>query len=98
LDLSPLGHEVGQGLRFDYGPRVELHGERAKFNGPLDNLAISISVVEDVAEREGGHDLYFVRLEVVLEFPGHDEDGVQELLDLWVVHLGVTKDVTNEVD
>jgi hypothetical protein len=26
-------------------------------------------------------------VEVVLEFPGRDKDGVQELLDLWIAHL-----------
>jgi hypothetical protein len=44
-------------------------------------------VVEDVAEWKGGYNLNVVCLEVMLEFFGHDEDRIQELLYLWVLYL-----------
>jgi hypothetical protein len=39
-----------------------------------------------------------VRLKIVAQLPSADEDGIQELLDLWVTCLGVGQDFTDEVD
>jgi hypothetical protein len=60
-------------------------------------LAVRISIVEDVAKWKGGYDLDAMHLEVVSLLPRHDEDHVQEFLDLWVEHLGVAEYFTDEV-
>jgi hypothetical protein len=39
-----------------------------------------------------------VRLKVVAQLSSSDEDSVQELLDVWVVCLGVGQDFADEVD
>ena len=50
LDLGPLGNEVGQRLRLDGGPQCEFNRECAQFYLPFDDSAVSVFVVEDVAE------------------------------------------------
>jgi hypothetical protein len=39
-----------------------------------------------------------VRFKVVAQLPLGDEDGIQELLDLWVMRLSVEQDIADEVD
>ena len=51
-----------------------------------------------VTEGEGGNHLDIVRLEVVAQLPGRDEDRVEEFLHLWVVQLGLAEYFTDELD
>ena len=53
--------------------------------------------MDDLAEREGRRDCHRMRLEVVMQLPLSDKDGVQEFLDLGVGSLGVGQDLANEV-
>jgi hypothetical protein len=55
-------------------------------------------VALDHLPKRGGHNHDRVQLEVVVQLSLGEEDGVQELLDLRVVHLGVGQDFTDEVD
>ena len=64
---------------------------------PLHDSSCAISVLDDLAEREGCHDHHRMRLKVVMQLPLGDEDGVQELLDLGVAGLGIGQDLANEV-
>ena len=54
--------------------------------------------MEYVTEGEGGDHLDFVRLEVVAQLPGRDEDRVEEFLHLGVAQLGLTEYFADEVD
>jgi hypothetical protein len=98
LNLRPIDNEVSQGLGLYGRLRNELDGEHAEIDRPFDDSAVGVSVVEDVAGWKQGYDLDTVCLEVISELPGCDEDRVEELLDLLIVHLGVTKYFTNEVE
>ena len=51
-----------------------------------------------VAEGEGGNHLDIVRLEVVAQLPGRDEDRVEEFLHLRIAQFGLTESFTDEVD
>ena len=53
--------------------------------------------MDDLAEREGRHDRHWMRLEVVMQLPLGDKDGVHEFLDLVVASLGIGQDLANEV-
>jgi len=54
--------------------------------------------VKYVAEGEGGNHLDIVRLEVVAQLPGRDEDRVEEFLHLRIAQFGLTESCTDEVD
>ena len=51
-----------------------------------------------VTEGEGGNHLDIVRLEVVAQLLGRDEDRVEEFLHLGVAQLGLAEYFTDEVD
>ena len=51
-----------------------------------------------VTEGEGGNHLDIVRLEVVAQLLGRDEDRVEEFLHLRIAQLGLTEYFTDEVD
>jgi hypothetical protein len=57
---------------------------------PLHNSPCGVLILDHLAERKGCHDYHQMRLEVVTQFPLGDQDGVQELLDLGIVSLGVS--------
>ena len=50
-----------------------------------------------VTEGEGGNHLDIVRLEVVAQLLGRDEDRVEEFLHLRIAQLGLAKYFTDEV-
>ena len=54
-------------------------------------------VVKYVTEGEGGNHLDIVRLEVVAQLLGRDEDRVEEFLHLRIAQLGLAKYFTDEV-
>ena len=76
----------------------EFDGEGSQLHRPLDDSAIGFSVVKYVAEGEGGKHLDVVRLEVVAQLPGRDEDRVEEFLHLRIAQLELTEYFTDEVD
>ena len=51
-----------------------------------------------VADEEGGNHLDIVRLKVVAQLLGRDEDRVEEFLHLRIAQLGLTEYFTDEVD
>ena len=51
-----------------------------------------------VAEGERGNHLDIVRLKVVAQLLGRDEDRVEEFLHLRIAQLGLTEYFTDEVD
>ena len=51
-----------------------------------------------VAEGEGGNHLDIVRLEVVAQVPGRDEDRVEKFLHLRIAQFGLTESFIDEVD
>ena len=61
-------------------------------------MAAGFLIVEDVAEWVLSDYYYVVGIKVVTELLGCDQDGVQQLLDLWVVSLKLVQDITDEVD
>ena len=64
---------------------------------PPHDSSCGISVLDDLAEREGRHDHHWMRLEVVTQLPLGDKDGVQEFLDSGVASLRMGQDLANEV-
>ena len=63
----------------------------------LELMGHGISILDDLAEREGHHDHHWMRLKVVTQLPLSDKDSIQEFLDLGVASLGIRQDLANEV-
>ncbi len=66
---GPLCDEVSQDLAFDHVPWFVVQVELSKLDGPLYNPTITLSVVQDLAERVGCHYGNLMRLEIVAQFP-----------------------------
>ena len=98
MDLGPLYNEISQHLGLDGRPRGISNALTHQLECPLRDSSCGILVLNDLAEREGRHDRHQMRLEVVMQLPLGDKDGVQELLDLGVVGLGIGQDLANEVN
>ena len=64
---------------------------------PLGDSSRGIPVLDDLTEREGCHDCYWMRLEVVMQLYLGDKDGIQEFLELGVTSLKIRQDLANEV-
>jgi len=66
-------------------PKVDGIGVELAF--PFNNATTGFLVVEDVTEWVLSNYRYVVGVEVVMELPRCDQDGVQQLLDLGVASL-----------
>ena len=69
--------------------RPEFDGVGAELDRPFNDAATSFLVVEDVTEWVLYHYYYVIGVEAVAELERHDQDGVQQLLDLGVVSPGL---------
>ena len=67
--------------------RHEVDGIGAKLDRPFNDAVAGFLVAEDVTEWVLGDYCYVVGIKVVVELLGCDQDGVQQLLDLWVASL-----------
>jgi hypothetical protein len=70
LDLCPLGDEVRKHLRLNSGSAPELDGVCAKFDHPLNDVAIGFLVVKDVAKWKLSNHSYLVSFEIMVELVG----------------------------
>ena len=64
---------------------------------PFGHMARCIAVLNHVAERGKRHDYDGVPLKVVQQLSFNNEDGIDKLLDLSVMHLSVRENFTDEV-
>lgn len=76
LDLCPLSHEVRQDLRLDGGLRDEADVVRGQFYGPLHDSSDGISIVEDIAYEVAGHNNDLMRLKVMFQLSGGDQECI----------------------
>lgn len=67
--------------------RPEVDGIGAELDRPFNDAAAGFLIVEDVAEWVLSNYIYVVGVEVVMVLSGCDQDGIQQLLDLWVASL-----------
>ena len=67
--------------------RPKVDGIGAELDRPFDDADTDFLVAEDVVEWVLSNYRYVVGVEVVMELPGCDQDGVQQLLDLGVASL-----------
>ena len=67
LNLGPFSDEISKRLRLDGRPASEFNGVSAKLDSPLDDMAVSLFVTEDVPQREFEDHDDLVILEVVAE-------------------------------
>ena len=67
--------------------RREVDGIGAKLDRPFNDVAAGFLVVEDITEWVLSDYCYVVGIKVVMELLGCDQDGIQQLLDLWVASL-----------
>ena len=74
-------------MRLDHVARPKVDGIGAELDHPFNNAASGFLVAEDVAKRVLSDYCYVVGIKVVVELLGCDQDGVQQLLDLWVASL-----------
>ncbi|KAG8052607.1 hypothetical protein GUJ93_ZPchr0001g32436 [Zizania palustris] len=72
LVVGPFGDEVGERLRLDGSPLLEVDGVFPEINGPFGDPPDSVLISQDVAEWELDDHLHKVGLEVVLELPNDD--------------------------
>ena len=54
--------------------------------------------MKDVPQRELGDHVNLVVLEVMAELAQHDQNGIQQLLNLRVTSVGLIKNLVDEVD
>ena len=87
LHICPLGDEIGERLRLDSATRPKVDGIGAELNHAFNDVAAGFLVAEDVTEWVLSDYYYVVGIKVVTELLGCDQDGVQQLLDLWVASL-----------
>ena len=87
LHIHPLGDEVSERLRLDHVARPKVDGIGAELDHPFNDAAVGFLVVEDITEWVLSDYCYVVGIKVVIEFLGCDQDGIQQLLDLWVASL-----------
>ena len=97
LDLDPLCNKISEHLGLDGRPGGIRNALTHQLECPLRDSSCGIPVLDDLAEREGRHDRHWIRLEVVIQLPLGDKDGVQEFLDLGVASLRIEQDLANEV-
>jgi hypothetical protein len=76
-------------MRLNGRSAPELDGVGAELDYPLDDMATSFFVVEDITEGKFGDHDDLVVLEVMAELAGCDQDCVQRLLDLRIPNLGL---------
>ena len=67
--------------------RPKVDGIGAELNHPFNDVAVGFLVAEDVTEWVLSDYRYVVGIKVVTELLGCDQDGIQQLLDLWVASL-----------
>src|SRR5438876_3553522 len=76
LDFCPLGDEVGECLRLDGRPWLELKLEGSELHCPLCDPSGGVVIVKDFTERGACDHRYGMRLEVVHQLPGCDQHSV----------------------
>src|SRR5438876_593527 len=69
LDFCPLGDEIGECLRLDGRPWLEIKLEGSELNRPLCNPSGGVAIVKDFTERGACDYRYGMRLEVVHQLP-----------------------------
>ena len=69
-----------------------------ELDSPLDDVAVGLFVAENVPQRELGDHGDLVILKVVAELARRNQDGVQQLLDLRIMSLGLIKDLADEIN
>ena len=67
--------------------RPEFDGVGVELDRPINDVATGFLIAEDVAEWVLYDYSNVIGVEVVAELLGHDQDGVQQLLNLGVVSL-----------
>ena len=87
LHIRLLDNEIGERLLLDRLARLEVEGVGVELDHPFNDAAAGFLVAEDVAEWVLNNYRYVVGIEVMMELPGCDQDGVQQLLDLGVASL-----------
>ena len=87
LHIRPLGDEIPERLRLDHVARPEVDGIGVELDRPFNDTAAGFLVVEDVTEWVLSDYYYVVGIKVLIELPGCDQDGIQQLLDLGVASL-----------
>jgi hypothetical protein len=97
LSLHPLRDEVGKGMRIDNRPADVTDVEFVEFEGPFRDAPGHITISYDLAEWHRGYYRHGVPVEVVDHLPLSNEQCVQQLLDLWVLRLGLGQHLTDEV-
>ena len=97
LNLGPLNDEISKRLRLDGRPTSKFNGVSAKIESPLNDVAVGLFVVENVPQGELSDHDDLVILKVVAELARRNQDGVQQLLDLRIMSLGLIKDLADEV-
>ena len=73
----------------------EVHAELYR---PFDNAAIGFLIVKNIVERILGDHSHVIRLKIVAELSGHNQDCLQELLDLWILSLRLVQDFTDKIN
>ena len=76
LHVHPLGDEIGELLRLDHvvGPKID--GIGAELDRPIDDTATGFLIAKNVTKRVLYDYCYVVGIEVVVELPGCDKDGI----------------------
>ena len=76
LHIRPLDDEIGECLQFDHvaGPKID--GIGAELDRPFDDAAAGFLIADNVAERVLHDYRYVVGMEVVVELPGCNKDGI----------------------
>ena len=67
--------------------RPEVDGIGVELDCPFNDVAASFLVMEDVTEWVLNNHCYVIGVKVVAKLPRHDQDGIQQLLDLGVASL-----------
>ena len=76
LHIRPLGDEIGECLRLDRvaGPKID--GIGAELDRPIDDAATGFLIAENIAKQVLHDYRYVVGMEVVVELPGCNKDGI----------------------
>ena len=98
MGVGPLGHKIGQGLRFDCFLRHKRQGFPHEFGGPLGYSTRGLLVLDYLSQRERRHHGHRVGLEVVTQLASSQDYGVDQFLDVGVVRLSLGEHFADEVD
>jgi hypothetical protein len=77
---------------------VEVELKTSKLCCPLGDVACGVGIVEDDPQWVRGHHHNLVGLEIVMEFPGRNENGIKEFIHLRIPGFCLMKDLADVVD